>query len=41
MFSGLFSNSHMAYNSDRDTSDDGQPSLSDMTRLVFLILYIS
>ena len=28
---GLFASSHMSYEPDRDRSDDGQPSLSEMT----------
>lgn len=35
---GLFSNSHMAYEADRDTTDGGQPSLAEMTRAAITVL---
>ena len=38
---GLFSNSHMDYTLDRDTSDEGQPSLAQMTQAAIRILAAS
>ena len=35
---GLFSDDHMDYEIDRDTSLEGEPSLSDMTRKAIQIL---
>ena len=31
-FSGLFNEGHMSYDVDRDRTDDGEPSLSQMTK---------
>jgi len=35
---GLFNNSHMAYEKERDQSDDGEPSLEQMTEAAIKIL---
>lgn len=35
---GLFANNHMTYESLRDTSSDGEPSLSEMTEAAIKVL---